>query len=123
MGNGRYCFSIKFCLAPSAPRDPIITIIDETRLQLQWMEPEVLNGIIRMYRVSLTFIMSLLKSTQLLNITYDLIYIKPGSLRPGADAPSFLKSVSVRLSVCLCVHPQGYYLITSGMMWCDIDPI
>ena len=41
-------------LAPSAPRDPQITTIDETTIQLQWMEPEMLNGIIQHYRVSIT---------------------------------------------------------------------
>ena len=66
VSNGSYCFSIKFYLAPSAPRNLSITIIDETTLQLEWMEPEILNGIILIYRVSLTFIMSILKSTQCL---------------------------------------------------------
>ena len=39
-------------LAPSAPRNPQITNCDKTTLQLQWMEPEILNGIIQKYRVS-----------------------------------------------------------------------
>ena len=68
VSNGSYYFSIKFCLAPSAPRNPNIININETYLQLQWMEPEILNGIILMYRVSLTFIMSLLRKYTMLNI-------------------------------------------------------
>ena len=39
-------------LVPSAPRNPQITRIDKTTIQLQWMEPEILNGIIQHYRVS-----------------------------------------------------------------------
>jgi len=38
---------------PSAPRNPQITAIDKTILQLQWMEPELPNGIIQHYRVSI----------------------------------------------------------------------
>ena len=43
-----------YMLAPSAPRDPQITTIDKTTIQLQWMEPKMLNGIIQHYRVSIT---------------------------------------------------------------------
>ena len=39
--------------APSVPRNPQITAIDKTALQLQWMEPELPNGIIQYYRVSI----------------------------------------------------------------------
>ena len=36
----------------------------------------------------------------------------------------FLRIVSVQMSVCacLCVCPPPRLLITSGVMWCDIDP-
>ena len=40
--------------ASSAPRNPQVIAIDKTTLQLQWMEPEILNGIIIHYRVSIT---------------------------------------------------------------------
>ena len=32
----------------------------------------------------------------------------------------FLKIVSVRMSVCVCVCPPPRLLITSGVMWCDV---
>ena len=37
----------------------------------------------------------------------------------------FLEIVSVRTSVCAfaCVCPPPRLLITSGLMWCDMDPI
>ena len=38
--------------APSAPRNPQVIAIDKTTLQLQWMKPGILNGIIIYYRVS-----------------------------------------------------------------------
>ena len=47
-----YCVSIKFFLAPSAPRNLTATVINETSIQLQWTEPQILNGIILRYRVS-----------------------------------------------------------------------
>ena len=36
----------------------------------------------------------------------------------------FLKIVSVQMSACVFVHVSApRLLITSGMMWCDMDPI
>ena len=54
---------------------------------------------------------------------------KPGG-RPGLKS-WFLKIVSVRTSVfvfvcvfvCLCVCPPLRLLITSGVIWCDMDPV
>ena len=43
---------MSLCLAPSAPRNPQIMNADKTSLKLQWIEPEILNGIILHYRVS-----------------------------------------------------------------------
>ena len=52
----------------------------------------------------------------------SLIY-KPGVRQPHAW---FLKIVSVQMSVCmhacLCVCPPLRQLITSGVMWHDMDP-
>ena len=47
-----YCVGIKFCLAPSAPRNLTATVVSETSIQLQWTEPQILNGIILRYGVS-----------------------------------------------------------------------
>lgn len=41
-------------IAPSAPRSPQIISTGKKTLQLSWTEPEILNGIIQKYRVSLT---------------------------------------------------------------------
>ena len=66
--------------------------------------------------------------------TCQLLHFKPGVRRPSAHA-WFLRIVSVRecLYVCVCVFayaclhvrvvPPPRLLITSGVMWCDIDPI
>ena len=62
---------------------------------------------------------------------YPLEYIfKPGACRP---APGFLKLflcgwLYVYVCVCMCVCVRvcvsaSRVLITSGMMWCDINPI
>ena len=34
-----------------------------------------------------------------------------------------IASVRKRLYACVCVCPPLRLLITSGVMWCDIDPI
>ena len=50
-------------------------------------------------------------------------------LRPQASTHLFLKIVSVQMSVCVCVCvcvfvcPSPRLLITSGMIWCDMDSI
>ena len=45
--------------------------------------------------------------------------------KPGARLARFLRIASVRelLYACLCVCPPPRLSITSGVMWCDIDPI
>ena len=48
---------MSLCLAPSAPRNLEVTNANKTSLQLQWIEPEILNGIILHYRVSITMLM------------------------------------------------------------------
>ena len=53
---------------------------------------------------------------------------KPGARRPHAW---FLRIASVRellyvclcVCLCVCVCPPPRISITSGVMWCDIDPI
>ena len=35
----------------------------------------------------------------------------------------FLRTVSVRMYACVFVCPPPRLLVTSGVMWCDIDPI
>ena len=43
----------------------------------------------------------------------------------GQCVPGFLVlllSANVCLRVCLCLCPPLRLLITSGLMWCDIDP-
>ena len=54
----------------------------------------------------------------------DFIF-KPGAHRPQAGAPGFLKLILCGLSVCVrvCVYPHLRLLITSGVMWRDIDLI
>ena len=49
---------MSLCLAPSAPRNPQIINADKTSLKLQWIEPDILNGIILHYRVSITILVS-----------------------------------------------------------------
>ena len=45
--------------------------------------------------------------------------------KPGV--PGFLELLCLRMSLCMfvyvCVCPPPRLLITSGVMWCDIDPI
>ena len=41
-------------LAPSAPRNLQVTNTSKTSLQLQWIKPQIPNGIIVHYRVSIT---------------------------------------------------------------------
>ena len=50
-------------------------------------------------------------------------HLKPGVRRPARAW--FLRIASVRelLYVCLFVCPPPRLSITSGVMWCDIDPI
>ena len=43
------------CSAPSAPRNLQVTDTSRTSLQLQWIKPEILNGIILHYRVSISY--------------------------------------------------------------------
>ena len=56
--------------------------------------------------------------------SHAVTIIKPGACRPAARA-WFLRIASVRelLYACLCVCPPPRLSITSGVMWCDIDPI
>ena len=57
-------------------------------------------------------------------ITVELLYNTYLVLWPARAR--FLKIVSVRMSLCLCVCyvcPLPRLLITSGMMWCDMNPI
>ena len=49
---------ISLCLAPSAPRNPQIINTNRTSLKLQWIEPDILNGIILHYRVSIAMLVS-----------------------------------------------------------------
>ena len=53
------------------------------------------------------------------------LFFKPGTCWQ-ACVPGFLElllsaNVCMRACVCVCLPPR--LLITSGMMWCDIDPI
>ena len=66
-----------------------------------------------------------------LDTTSYIIYniFKPGACWPHADVPSFLElllSANVHMCVCVCMCfacvSAPRLLITSGMMWCDIDP-
>ena len=44
--------------------------------------------------------------------------------KPGARGRTwFLEIVLVRVSVCMCVCPPPRPLITSGVIWCDIDRV
>ena len=56
---------------------------------------------------------------------FKFMIFKPGARRPRA--PGFLKLILCRLSVCVlacvCVCPRPRLLITSGVMWRDIDLI
>ena len=36
---------------------------------------------------------------------------------------TYILSANVCMRVCLCVCPSPRLLITSGVMWCNIDPI
>ena len=63
---------MSLCLAPSAPRNPQVTNSSKTSLQLQWIEPEILNGIILHYRVSITM-PNLQQRLSLLNFNYIVI--------------------------------------------------
>ena len=47
---------MSLCLAASAPRNPQVTNASKTSLQLQWIQPRILNGIILHYRVSITML-------------------------------------------------------------------
>ena len=49
------------------------------------------------------------------------LFFKPGARRP--TRAWFLRIASVRESMRVCVCPPPRLLITSGVMWCDIDPI
>ena len=40
----------------------------------------------------------------------------------GRRVPGFLELL-LSAKVCVCVCPPPRLLITSGVMWCDIDPI
>ena len=52
---------------------------------------------------------------------------KPSAPSTGRRAPGFLRIVSVWMSVCVCVCvcvcPPLRLLITSGMIWRDMDPM
>ena len=54
-----------------------------------------------------------------------MFIFKPGARRHGPARAWFLRIASVRelLYVCLCGCPPPRLSITSGVMWCDIDPI
>ena len=58
---------------------------------------------------------------------YTIKYIvKPGVPAAGRCTPGFLElllSANFSMCVCLCVCPPPRLLITSGVMWCDIDPM
>ena len=60
-------------------------------------------------------------------ILQDITVIKPGARRPAHVW--FLRIASVRVYACVCVFacvcvcPPPRLLITSGVMWCDIDPL
>ena len=45
-------------LAPSAPRNLQVTNTSKTSLQLQWIKPQIPNGIILHYRVSNTVLIT-----------------------------------------------------------------
>ena len=52
------------------------------------------------------------------------VVFKPGAHRPVAGARLVSYNcfcVDVCMCVCLCVCPPPRLLITSSMMWCDID--
>ena len=63
---------------PGAPRNPQVITFDKTTLQLQWMEPEMLNGIILYYRVSVTLLLSVYIQLRCYenNLAIPLIFIK-----------------------------------------------
>ena len=57
-------------IAPSAPRSPQIISTGKKTLKLSWTEPEILNGIIQKYRVSLTLRTLLSTSHGYINIYF-----------------------------------------------------
>ena len=53
------------------------------------------------------------------NKAYEMVF-KPGACRP---LPGFFLVLLLSANVSMCVCPPPRLLITSGMMWYDIDPI
>ena len=58
---------------------------------------------------------------------HTIIIVKPGAPAASRRAPGFLKLIlcglSVCMRVCVCLCPRPRLLITSGVMWRDIDLI
>ena len=51
--------------------------------------------------------------------------VKPGGCWPQAGAPGFLEFLYAQMYVCTCAYvcvSAPRLLITSDVMWCDIDP-
>ena len=57
------------------------------------------------------------------NKTRSIQFIKTGMLAAGQCVPWFLETALVYSSVCMSVHLHIPALITSGMIWCDIDHV
>ena len=54
--------------------------------------------------------------------TNACLVFKPGVLGRSQSAPGFLKLLWFA-RWCVCVSPPPRPLITSSMIWCDIDPV
>ena len=63
---------MSLCLAPSAPRNLQVTNANKTSLQLQWIEPEILNGIILHYKVCIAVLMGALTIYNILTLASHL---------------------------------------------------
>ena len=48
-----YCVSTFYVLAPSSPRNVIVTSINATAINITWTEPAMANGIIRNYTINI----------------------------------------------------------------------
>ena len=69
----------------------------------------------------------MLRRLTILKHTELLVTIKPGTHWPQAGEPGFIEllcpQMLVYVVVCVYMCPPPRPLITSGVMWCDIDPI
>ena len=93
--------------APGAPRNPQVITFDKTTLQLQWMEPEMLNGIILYYRVSVTLLLRVYIKLQCYENNLDIPLIYKGSKNYSRSVlmqPLFI-SLLIFIAHALCVNP------------------